>query len=95
LTGDRGTFRPAPVPAAVPASQRGHIEVAPDPARPGMYRLWLHGDGSQGKPRSILLTQRDVRGLIMFLRPLAEPPDIPRQGRGAAPELPQRGPGAG
>jgi hypothetical protein len=94
MTDDRGTFRPSPIPSAIPASQRGHIEVAPDPARPGMYRLWVYGDGG-GKPRSILLTQRDVRGLVMFLRPLAEPPDIPRQGRSASPELPQRGQGAG
>ena len=67
MTGNRGTFRPEAIPAAVPPSMRGYIEVAPEPGRPGQFRLWLYGDGSQRGPRSILLTLRDVRGLCMFL----------------------------
>jgi len=65
--GNRGTFRPEPIPAAIPASERGYFKVAPEPGRPGQFRLWLYGDGSQRGPRSILLTLRDVRGLCMFL----------------------------
>jgi len=67
MTGGRGTFRPEPIPAAIPASERGHVEIAPEPVRAGQFRLWLYGDGSQGPPRSILLTRRDVRGLQLFL----------------------------
>jgi len=67
MTGNRSTFRPEPIPAAIPASERGHFEIAPGPARPGQFRLWLYGDGDHGKPRSILLTRRDVRGLCVFL----------------------------
>lgn len=67
MTDRRGTFRPEPIPAAIPASERGHFEVALEPGRPGQVRLWLYGDGGQGRPRSILLTLRDVCGLCMFL----------------------------
>ena len=67
MTGHRGVFRPEPVPAAIPASERGHFEVALEPGRPGQVRLWTYGEGGQGRPRSILLTLRDVRGLCMFL----------------------------
>jgi hypothetical protein len=67
MTGNRGTFRPEPIPAAIPASERGHFEVAPEPGRPGKFRLWLYGDGGQRKPSSILLTPRDVRGVCVFL----------------------------
>jgi len=81
MTGSRGTFRPEAIPAAIPASERGHIEIAPEAARPGPFRLWLYEDGSQGKLRSILLIQRDVRGLCMFLRQLAEPPEMRQGGR--------------
>ena len=75
MTGNRGRFRPEPIPAAIPASERGHFEVAPEPGRPGQFRLWLYGDGGQGKPRSVLLTLRDVRGLCVFLA------DVERGGR--------------
>ena len=67
MTGNRGVFRPEPVPAAIPASERGHFEVALEPGRSAQVRLWLYGDGGQGRPRSILLTLRDVRRLCMFL----------------------------
>ena len=75
MTGNRGVFRPEPIMAAIPASERGHFEIAPEPARPGQFRLWMCGDGGQGRPRSILLTVRDVRGLCMFLA------DVERSGQ--------------
>jgi len=86
MTGRRGTFRPEPIPAAIPASERGHFEVALEPGRPGQVRLWLYGDGGQGRPRSILLTLRDVRGLCMFLADVERggqdvPQTASRQGR--------------
>ena len=34
MTGNRGRFRPEPIPAAIPASERGHFEGAPEPGRP-------------------------------------------------------------
>ena len=80
MTGRRGTFRPEPIPAAIPASERGHFEVAPEPGRPGRFRLWMYGDGGQRKPSSILLTLRDVRGLCVFLA------DDERDGR-AVPQI--------
>jgi hypothetical protein len=86
MTGRCGTFRPEPIPAAIPASERGHFEVALEPGRPGQVRLWLYGDGGQGRPRSILLTLRDVRGLCMFLADVERggqdvPQTASRQGR--------------
>jgi hypothetical protein len=60
---------------------RGYIEAAPEPGRADQFRLWLYGDCSQGGPRSILLTRRDVRGLYMFLRQLAKPPEVTREDR--------------
>jgi hypothetical protein len=96
MTDHRGTFRPEPVPA-VPPSERGHFEVAPEPGRPGQFRLWLYGDGGQRGPRSILLTLRDVRGLCVFLADVesggraigqlastAARPPPPRRGRSGA-----------
>jgi hypothetical protein len=80
MTGTRGVFRPEPIPAAIPASERGHFEIAPEPARPGQFRLWISGDGGRSRPRSILLTIRDVRGLRMFLA------DV-EQGRQATPQI--------
>jgi hypothetical protein len=80
MTGHRAIFRPEAIPAAIPASERGHFEIAPEPARPGQFRLWVYGDGGPGRPRSILLTLRDVRGLCMFLA------DIEKGGR-AAPRI--------
>ena len=59
--------RPEPIPAAIPVSERGRFEVALEPGQPGQVRLWMYGDGGQGRPRSILLTLGDVRGLCMFL----------------------------
>jgi len=67
MTDTRSKFRPEPIPAAIPASERGYFAVAPEPARPGQVRLWLYGDGNRARPRSILLTRRDVRGLRAFL----------------------------
>ena len=84
MTGNRSRFRPEAIPTAIPPSERGHFEIAPEPDRPGQFRLWLYGDGGRGKPRSILLTRRDARGLAMWVHQLAETPDIPRQGRPAA-----------
>ena len=78
MTGDRGTFRPEPIPAAIPGSERGRFEAAPEPARPDRIRLWVYGDGGRGKPRSILLTRRDVRGLCQFLGQLAGQPEQTR-----------------
>lgn len=66
MTGYRGTFRPAATPR-IPASERGHFEIAPEPGRPGEFRLRLYGDGHRSQPRSILLTLRDVHGFGMFL----------------------------
>jgi hypothetical protein len=77
MTGCRRTFRPEPIPAAIPASERGHFEVAPEPGRPGKFRLWVYGDGGQRRPSSILLTLRDVRGLCIFLA------DVENGGRAA------------
>jgi hypothetical protein len=89
MTGHRGTFRPEPIPAAIPASERGYFEAAPEPARAGQWRLWLYGDGSQGKrPSRILLTVRDVRGLRLFLA------DIER-GSGADGQIPGTAGGPG
>jgi hypothetical protein len=84
MTSHRGTFRPELIPAAIPASQRGHFEIAPEPARPGQFRLWLYGDGNQSKRATILLTIRDVRGLSMWFRQLAETPEGQQQSRPAA-----------
>lgn len=84
MTGNRSRIRPEAIPTAVPPSERGHFEIAPEPDRPGQFRLWLYGDGSQGKPRSILLTQRDIRGLSMWFRQSAEPSEVPQQSRPAA-----------
>jgi hypothetical protein len=67
MTGNRGTFRPEAILGAIPPSMRGYFEAAPEPGRPGQFRVWLYGDGSRGKPRSILLTRRDLRGLCVFL----------------------------
>src|SRR5580700_7192145 len=68
MTDTRDKFRPEPIPAAIPASERGYFAVAPEPARPGQSRLWLYGDGNRARPpRTILLTRRDVHGLRMFL----------------------------
>jgi hypothetical protein len=67
MTGNRGRFRPEPITAAIPASERGYFEIAPEPARPGQFRLWLYGDGNRARSRSILLTLRDVHGLRAFL----------------------------
>jgi hypothetical protein len=67
MTDTRDKFRPEPIPAAIPASERGYFAVAPEPTRPGQFRLWLYGDGNRARPRSILLTLRDVRGLRAFL----------------------------
>jgi hypothetical protein len=90
MTGNRSRFRPEAIPTAIPPSERGHLEIAPEPDRPGQFRLWLYGDGSRGKPRSILLTRRDVRGLAMWAGRLAETPDVPQQGHPAV--TPQTGP---
>ena len=76
MTGNRGTFRPEAIPAAVPPSMRGYFEVAPEPGRPGQWRLWLRGDGSQSKPRSILLTRGDVRRFCAFLYRATEPQEV-------------------
>ena len=65
--GKHGRFRPEPIPAAIPDSERGYFELAPGPTRPGQFRLWLYGDGNRRRPRSILLTLRDVHGLRAFL----------------------------
>ena len=86
MTSRRGTFRPEPIPAAIPVSERGHFEVALEPGRPGQVRLWMYWDGGQGRPRSILLTLRDVRGLCMFLADVERggqdvPQTASRQGR--------------
>jgi hypothetical protein len=81
MTGHRGTFKPEAISATIPASERGHFEAAPEPGRPGQFRLWLYGDGSQGKPRSIVLTRRDVRSFMMFLHQLAEPPEVTQDDR--------------
>jgi hypothetical protein len=84
MTGHRDTFRPEALPATIPASERGHFEAAPEPGRPGQVRLWLYGDGGQGKPRSIVLTRRDLRGFMMFLHRLAEAPEATQDSRSAA-----------
>jgi hypothetical protein len=68
MTDTRSKFRPEPIPAAIPPTERGYFAVAPEPTRPGQVRLWLYGDGNRARPpRSILLTLRDVHGLRMFL----------------------------
>jgi hypothetical protein len=74
----RGTthFQPEPIPAAIPPSERGYIEAAPEPGRAGRSGLWLYGDGSPDMPRSILLTHEDIRRLCWFLRRLAESPQM-------------------
>ncbi len=59
-------FTPEPV-TAVPPSQRGWLEAAPEPDRPGQVRVWLHGDGAPDRPRSLLLTAADIRRLCGFL----------------------------
>jgi hypothetical protein len=81
MTGHRDTFRPEALPATIPASERGHFEAAPEPGRPGQVRLWLYGDGGQGKPRSIVLTRRDLRGFILYLGRLANAPAATQEGR--------------
>jgi hypothetical protein len=81
MTGHRDIFRPGAIPAMIPASERGRFEAAPEPGRPGQFRLWLYGDGCQGKPRSIVLTRRDLRGLILFMHQLAEPPEVAQADR--------------
>jgi hypothetical protein len=63
-------FTPEPVTTAVPPSQRGWIEAAPEPGRAGQYRLWLHGDGATDRPRSLLVTAADIRRLCAFLHRL-------------------------
>jgi hypothetical protein len=93
MTGNRSRFRPEAIPTAIPPSERGHLEIAPEPDRPGQFRLWLYGDGGRGKPRSILLTRRDVRGLAMWAAQLAETPDVPQQGHPAV--TPQATPATG
>ena len=80
MTSNRGRFRPEPIPAAILASERGHLEVVPELAWPGQFRLWLYGDGSLPRPCSILMTVRDVRGLRVFLA------DVER-GSQAAPQI--------
>jgi len=68
MTDTRDKFRPEPIPAAIPPTERGYFAVAPEPTRPGRFRLWLYGDGNRARPpRTILLTRRDVHGLRMFL----------------------------
>jgi hypothetical protein len=81
MTGHRDTFQPAALPATIPASERGHFEAASEPGRPGQVRLWLYGDGSQGKPRSIVLTRRDLRGFILYLDRLANVPEVTQDDR--------------
>jgi hypothetical protein len=81
MTGHRDTFRPQALPATIPASERGHFEAAPEPGRPGQVRLWLYGDGGQGKPRSIVLTRRDLRGFILYLDQLANTSTATQDGR--------------
>ncbi len=74
VTGGRIRFDPEPVTSAIPPSQRGYIEAAPEPGHPGQIRVWLHGDGSPGMPpRSILLTRADVRRLCAVLHRLTQP----------------------
>jgi len=80
MTGNRSTFRPEPIPAAIPASERGYLEAAPEPARPGQFRLWLYGDGNRLRPRSILLTLRDVHGLRAFLADVENGPTARARG---------------
>jgi hypothetical protein len=61
-TSNRGVFRPEPIPAAIPASERGHFEIAPEASSV----CGCTGMAARSRPRSNLLTLRDVRGLRMF-----------------------------
>jgi hypothetical protein len=65
-------FNPEPITVAIPPSERGYIEAAAEAGHPGYVRVWLHGDGSPGRPRSILLTHADVRRLCAVLYRLAQ-----------------------
>jgi hypothetical protein len=76
MNGNRISYRPEPIPAAIPPSMRGYFEAAPEPARPGMFRVWLHGDCSQTRPRSILLTRSDIRRFCSALCQLAESQEV-------------------
>lgn len=69
---DRITFCPEPMTSDIPPSMRGWIQLAPEPARPGHYRIWLRGDNAFGEPRSILLTAADVRRLREVLGQMLE-----------------------
>ena len=67
MTDYRITFRPEPQTAAIAPSERGWLEFAPEPRHPHQIRCWMHGDGSPGSPRSLLLTFADIRRLQAVL----------------------------
>ncbi len=60
----------------------------------GQVRLWLYGDGSQGKPRSIVLTRRDLRGLTLYLDQLANAPAASQEGRSGTSSQTESAPGS-
>ena len=85
MTDNRSKFRPEPIPAAIPASERGYFAVAPEPTgRASSGCGCTETATGPGQPRTILLTRRDARSLAMWVHQLAETPDVPRQGHPAA-----------
>ena len=72
----RVRFTPEPITSAVPPSQRGHVEVAPERHHRSLLRLWLYPDGPSGLPASLVLSHTDVRRLCGVLIRQLQAPEV-------------------